>query len=82
MLFLPFAPVFYVKYFPEDNFPNGIFPSQSLPQRSAPLAHPSQSVGPNCSLRRLRCPNLTCGKLLLMILSLGKLPLRKYLTSF
>ena len=65
-------------FFPSGNFPRVFsqaatsqmcnFPSRSQIQRSAPQPIQTAALVPHCSLRRLRGPNLTCGKL-----SLGKL---------
>ena len=98
--------IFPKAYFPSGNFPRVFsqmcnFPSLSQPQHLAPqpvlaaalgpLAHPSRSARPLCSLRRLKRSNITLhingtfGKLPLVKLSLRKspfwkMPLGKYLT--
>ena len=70
---------------PKSNLPSGNFQSLSSPQHVlgpafGPLAHPSHNaitLGPHCSLQRLRGPNLTFGKLPLGNSTIGKLPLGK-----
>ena len=79
--------IFPKRQFPKWQLPKGIFPSGNfsnvqflkrqhpksiLAAAPAPLAHPSCSARPHCSLGRLRAPNLT----------LGKMPLEKYLKPF
>ena len=67
------------------NLPSGNFQSLSSPQHVlapafGPPAHPSHNaitLGPHCSLQRLRGPNLTFGKLPLGNSTIGKLPLGK-----
>ena len=88
------------------NFLRGNFPSLSFTQRQVrqpfltaalgPQTHPSRSARSLCSLRRLRKPNISFGKLLLgkmyiwevatleivtWEVALGKMPLEKYLTT-
>ena len=78
---------FFKGFFPNGNFPNVQFPKQQIPNSVlataldpqavlvmvlGPLAHPSRSSWPHCSLQRLRVPNLTFGKL-----QLGKLHIWK-----
>ena len=68
------------------NFPNSISPSLSQPRRSTPMPVLASALGPqpilaaalglHCSLRRLRGPDLTLGKL-----PLGKLHIWEVTTS-
>ena len=92
------------KIFQLCNFPNGNFPSLSLSQRSTTACSslgawpdsPSSALGLHFSLRGLRKPNLTFGKLPLwkfhiwevatweiitQEVAIEKMPLEKYLTS-
>ena len=88
--------------FPSGNFsrvssPQRLTPSLFQPRRSAPQSNLAVALGPHCSLRRLRGPNLTFGKLPLGKLhiwevatwkidtwevALGKMPYGKYLYTF
>jgi len=49
-------------------FPSGSFPKVQFPKRQITKSILASVLSPNCSLRRLRGPNLTFGKL-----QLGKL---------
>ena len=70
--------------FPKLQLPKGIFTSGNFPnveftKRQLPKSVLAAAIGPHCSLRRLRGPNLTCGKLLLGKLHIWESPLEKCL---
>ena len=83
-------------YFPNciisQEFTSQVCPSHSIrprslfqPECSAPQPITATGLGPKCSLRHLRRPSLTCGKLHIRKVvgwkvTLGEMALRKYLT--
>ena len=68
-------------------FPSGYFPTLQFPKRQLPKSILTVTLGPHCSLRSLRGPEITLGKLPMHIwevptweVALGKMSLGKYLT--
>ena len=64
------------------NFPSlsqtqRLTPQPVLAAALGPFAHPSRNIRPNCSLRRLKMPNLPLGSCRLGSRTFGKLPLGK-----